>query len=228
MKAMILAAGRGQRLRPITDHTPKPLLKVGNKRLIEYHLESLKNAGFADVVINVAHLPDQIMQTLGSGERYGLNIQYSVEPEGGLETGGGIFNALAMLGNDFFLVINGDIWTDYPLQQLPRKTKGLAHLVLIDNPAHNPSGDFALDGHYVRPKGEKCLTLMGLYICHPKLFAKCQPGSFRIPPLFTKAMEQNLITGEHYTGKWIDVGSVERLRELETLISSNSNLNSPK
>lgn len=219
MKAMILAAGRGQRLRPITDQTPKPLLQIGAKRLIEYHLESLKNAGFSEVVINVAHLGTQIMQTLGDGARYELNIQYSVEPEGGLETGGGIFNALPLLGEECFAVINGDIWTDYPLQQLPHKIEGLAHLVLIDNPAHNPLGDFALEGHYIRMQGPQSLTLMGIYICHPKLFSDCQPGLFRIPPLFRKMMGQNLITGEHYTGKWIDVGSIERLKELENLLA---------
>lgn len=217
MKAMILAAGRGERMRPLTDHTPKPLLIAGGRRLIEYHIAALVNAGITEIVINHAHLGSQIEATLGDGSRYGARIFYSSEGEAGLETAGGIFKALPLLGNAPFMVINGDIWTDYPLLQLPKEPKGQAHLVLIDNPAHHPAGDFVLRERLVSPPaaGDKTLTFSGIGVYRPELFEGCAPGKFPLAPLLRKAMEARAVTGEHYTGRWVDVGTPQRLHELD-------------
>jgi MurNAc alpha-1-phosphate uridylyltransferase len=221
MKAMILAAGRGERLRPLTDHTPKPLLFAGRHRLIEHLLFSLAHAGFYDVVINISHLQEQFIAVLGDGQHYGVKIAYSLEPEeGGLETGGGIYNALPLLDKAPFLVVNGDVWTDYPFQNLQCSLTGLAHLVLVNNPAHNPQGDFHLTGeNKVLSDGEPTLTLSGIGIYHPHLFIDCQPGKFRLPPLLRAAMEKGLVTGEHYRGNWWDVGNVQRLEELNSTLN---------
>lgn len=213
MKAMILAAGRGERMRPLTDHTPKPLLPAGGKRLIEYHLEALAAAGFREVVINLAHLGEQIRDHLGDGSRYGLAIAYSQEPEGALETGGGIFNALPLLGDDPFLVVNGDVWSDYPFEKL-NEPKGLAHLALIDNPAHNPDGDFALAEGRVESEGAGKLTFSGIGLYRPALFAGCEPGAFPLAPLLRTAMAKGEVSGEHFTGRWLDIGTPERLEAL--------------
>jgi len=214
MRAMILAAGRGERMRPLTDTTPKPLLKVGRKSLIEYHIEHLVAAGFTDIVINHAHLGEQIERTLGDGQRYGAQLYYS--PEGSaLETGGGIFNALPLLGNDPFLVINGDIWCNYPFAQLRRRLTGLAHLVLVNNPEHNPEGDFCLIQQRVYQNGSPRLTFSGIGVYHPELFKECTPGRFSLVPLLTQAMRIGKVSGEHYQGQWIDIGTPERLQQLE-------------
>lgn len=216
MKAMILAAGRGERMRPLTDTTPKPLLEVSGKSLIEYHLFALASAGFTDVVINICYFPEQFITRLGQGERYGVNIQYSVETGEPLETGGGILNALPLLGEGHFLVLNADIWTDYPLSQLPKTLKSLAHLVLVDNPPHNPKGDYFLQGGLVSKTGhEPRLTYAGINIYHTSLFAECQPGRFRLPSILEKPIQAGLVTGEHYKGKWMDIGTIERLKNLE-------------
>ena len=213
MKAMILAAGRGERMRPLTDHTPKPLLPAGGKRLIEYHLEALADAGFREVVINLAHLGEQIRDHLGDGERYGLSIAYSQEPEGALETGGGIFNALPLLGDAPFLVVNGDVWSDYPFKEL-REPQGLAHLVLIDNPEHNPKGDFALEAGAVKSEGEPRFTFSGIGLYRPELFDGCEPGAFPLAPLLRAAMAKGAVSGEHFTGHWLDIGTPQRLEAL--------------
>ncbi len=215
---MIVAAGRGQRLRPLTDATPKPLLKVGGKALIEYHLEALSKAGFKEVVINLYHLADQIMQALGDGQHYGLTIHYSREVIAGLESGGGIFQALPLLGDAPFLVVNSDIWTDYPFHQLPKKINGLAHLVLVNNPSHNPQGDFALNENCVSCEGNAKLTFAGINIYHPHLFANCKPGMIRMPELLMQPMQAKQVSGEHYTGTWVDVGTVERLNALNAQV----------
>jgi MurNAc alpha-1-phosphate uridylyltransferase len=217
---MILAAGRGERMRPLTDHTPKPLLFAGRYRLIEYLLFSLAQAGFSDVVINIAHLAEQFINTLQDGQRYGVHIIYSPEPEGGgLETGGGIYNALPLLGDAPFLVVNGDLWSDYPFQGLPQKLNGLAHLVLVNNPPHNPRGDFHLTAeNKVLSEGQPRLTFSGIGVYHPHLFAECQPGKFRLPPLLQAAMAQGLVNGEHYHGNWWDVGTAQRLSELRNFL----------
>ena len=219
---MILAAGRGERMRPLTDTTPKPLLKVAGRALIEYHLLHLAEAGMRDVIINLAWLGGRLEQTLGNGQAYGVTIEYVHEGEQALETGGGIFNALPLLGPEPFLVINGDIWTDYPLQQLPTTLTGLAHLVLVDNPSHHPQGDFAISatGHAVAEATEK-FTFSGIGVYAPELFATCQAGIFPLAPLLRQAMLAQQVTAEHYTGHWSDVGTIERLQQLQTFLQSS-------
>jgi len=211
---MILAAGRGERLRPLTDELPKPLVEVGGKPLIEYHLERLAAAGFREVVINQGHLGDLLPAALGDGGRWGLHIHWSDEQPEALETGGGIFKALPLLGGAPFLVINGDLWTDYPFARLRAVKCDWAHLVLVPNPAHNPAGDFALLGARVRDDGEPRLTFSGIAVYHPRLFADCSPGKFSVVPLLRSAMRDHIVTGESYEGDWNDVGTMERLGAL--------------
>lgn len=214
---MILAAGRGERMRPLTDATPKPLLVAGGRRLIEHHLHALAGAGVRNVVINHAHLGAQIEAALGDGSAYGLRIRYSPEGEA-LETGGGIFRALPLLGTDPFMVVNGDVWTDYDLGRLRIVDDDVAHLVLVDNPAHHPQGDFALDGGRVRADGTARLTFSGIGAYRPALFAGRQPGRFPLAPLLRAAIVRDAVGGEHYAGRWIDVGTPERLAELDRLL----------
>lgn len=219
MKAMILAAGKGERLRPLTLHTPKPLVKAAGVPLIEYHVRALVAAGFTELVINHAWLGQQIEDYLGDGSRFGAHIVYSPEGEP-LETGGGIFKALPLLGDEPFLVVNGDIFTDYPFAELRKPMSGLAHLVLVDNPAHHPHGDFVLAMGQVRDAeslGER-LTYSGVAVLHPRLFAACQPGAFKLAPLLRSAMQQGQVSGERHAGCWIDVGTHERLAEVERLL----------
>jgi len=219
MKAMILAAGRGERMRPLTDSTPKPLLRVAGHSLIEYHLLHLAQAGITEVVINLAWLGEQIESALGNGQAYGLAIEYVNEGPQALETGGGIFNALPLLGSEPFLVINADIWTDYPLQQLPGSLTGLAHLVLVDNPAHHPQGDFAINatGHAVAEAAHK-YTYSGIGMYSAELFSACEPGVFLLAPLLRNAMATQQVTAEHYRGHWSDIGTIERLQQLEKVL----------
>ena len=219
MKAMILAAGRGERMRPLTDETPKPLLQAGGKALIEYHLEALAKAGFTRVVINHAWLGEQIEQVLGDGRRYGVQIEYSAEGTA-LETAGGIVNALPLLG-EVFLALNADIWTDYPLDNLPRAIPGLAHLVMVDNPQHHPRGDFALVGDHLREADEPRLTFSGIGIYHASLFDQLAPGVRALGPLLREAMQQGKVSGEHYHGQWLDVGTPERLAWLDEQLMLN-------
>ncbi len=214
MRAMILAAGRGERMRPLTDQTPKPLLEVGGKPLIQYHIEALRDAGFRELVVNHAHLGNQIVERLGDGAQFGVHITYSAEPEGALETGGGIKQALPLLGEQPFLVINGDIWTDYPYQQLYREPEGLAHLVLIDNPPHHVQGDFQLNGRRVTTDGENKLTFSGIGLYRPDLFADSPGGAFPLAPLLRRAMQTGQVSGEYYQGRWLDIGTPQRLAEL--------------
>ena len=214
MRAMILAAGRGERMRPLTDKTPKPLLEVCGKPLIQYHIEALRDAGFRNLVINHAHLGSQIVERLGDGEQFGVHIDYSAEPEGALETGGGIKQALPLLGERAFLVINADIWTDYPYQQLNREPEGLAHLVLIDNPAHNPEGDFQLNGRQVAVEGESRLTFSGIGVYQQDLFADSPDGAFPLAPLLRRAMQAGRVSGERFRGRWLDIGTPQRLADL--------------
>jgi len=216
MKAMILAAGKGERMRPLTLTTPKPLIKIAGKSLIEYHLQALARAGFSDVVINHAWLGQQIEDALGDGSRYGLTIAYSAEGEP-LETGGGIRHALPLLGEAPFLVINGDIWTDYDFASLRGPLAGEAHLVLVDNPGHHPQGDFALVGGQVRD--QPSLTYSGIAVLDPALFADSGSGAFKLAPLLRRAMGVGEVTGEHYQGHWVDVGTHERLAEAEQLLN---------
>lgn len=225
MKAMILAAGRGERMRPLTDNLPKPLLKVAGKMLIEYHLEKLKAAEITDVVINHAWLGEKIEQALGDGSRYGLNITYSAETTA-LETAGGIINALPLLNGmggsaDEFMVINGDIYCDYDLCNLPLTLSGLAHLILVNNPHHHLEGDFVLTKSAgVKQSGEKKLTFSGIGIYHPDLFKGCLPGKQALAPILRKAMDENHVGGEFYQGIWRDIGTPERLTELDLYLKN--------
>lgn len=215
MKAMILAAGRGERMRPLTDSTPKPLLRVGGHALIEYHLMALAKAGFDSVVVNHAWLGQQIEDTLGDGSRYGLNICYSAEGKA-LETAGGIIKALPLLGEDAFLVINGDIWCDYDFSRLPKHIEGLAHLVMIDNPPHNPQGDFALlDNGLLDPEQGDRLTFSGIGIYKPAFFEGLEAGVVPLAPLLREAMKQQQVSGEYFVGQWLDIGTPQRLAELD-------------
>ncbi len=212
---MILAAGRGERMRPLTDTLPKPLLKVGGKMLIEYHLEKLKQAKITEVIINHAWLGKSIEQALGNGSRYGLNIQYSAEKEA-LETAGGILNALPLLGDDPFIVINGDIFCDYDFSTLPHSIPSLAYLILVNNPEHHLEGDFCLNfSGQVKQKGEDKKTFSGIGIYHPDLFTSYSSGKLALAPVLRKAMDENQVKGELYQGVWHDIGTPERLAELD-------------
>jgi MurNAc alpha-1-phosphate uridylyltransferase len=211
MRAMILAAGRGERLRPLTDELPKPLVEIAGKPLIEFHLEALAGAGFREVVINQGHLGDLLSEALGDGSHWGVNIHWSDEQPEALETGGGIFKALPLLGSAPFLVINGDLWTDYPFVRLRAVKCDWAHLVMVPNPAHNPAGDFALSGARIRESGDRKLTFSGMAVYNPRLFDGCRPGKFSVVPLVRSAMENHLVTGEEFQGGWNDIGTLERL-----------------
>ena len=218
---MILAAGRGERMRPLTDSTPKPLLKVAGKMLIEYHLEKLKAAQITEVVINHAWLGEKIEKALGDGSRYGLNIHYSAETEA-LETAGGIVNALPIIDDDEFIVINGDIFCDYDISELPSVLTGLAHLVLVNNPLHNPNGDFALTtSGTVEQSGENKLTFSGIGVYHSDLFVGLQNTKQALAPILRQAMDQHQVTGESYQGVWHDIGTSKRLNELDLFIRNN-------
>lgn len=218
MRAMILAAGLGTRLRPLTLKTPKPLITVAGKPLIVHHIENLKRAGIKDIVINHSWLGEQIVAMLGDGQQWGINIHYSPEPEP-LETGGGILNALPLLTegvtDSAFMVINGDIFTDYPLQSLPSKISGLAHLVLVDNPPFKIKGDFSLAGTIVQKDDSVLLTFSGISILSGKLFQRFSQTSFPLVSLLQKAITKGAVSGEYYCGQWTDVGTVDRLNALE-------------
>jgi len=217
MKAMILAAGRGERMRPLTDHTPKPLLPAGGKPLIVWHIERLAAAGLRELVINHAHLGTQIEAALGNGSRFGVSIQYSPEGEA-LETAGGIVNALPLLGGNPFLVVNGDIFTNFDFARLNYglDSQLLAWLVLVDNPEHNGNGDFALQGNRVMEQGEDMHTFSGIGVYRPELFAAVQRGSkAKLAPLLRAAMRSGKVGGEYHGGRWTDVGTPQRLAELD-------------
>lgn len=218
MKAMILAAGRGERLRPLTDTTPKPLLRVGGKPLMQYTLEALVRAGFDELVINHAHLGDQIEQYFGDGAAFGAQIHWSREPSGALDTGGGIAQALPKLG-EHFVVVNGDLWTDYPFARLREVSPSLAHLVLVDNPPQHPNGDFVLTGQRVTAQGAPCLTFSGIGVYHRDLFSACTSGKFPLAPLLRAVMARDEVRGEYYHGAWQDIGTPEQLAELNRRIS---------
>jgi len=222
---MILAAGRGERMRPLTDRVPKCLLQVGGKPLIEWHLEKLAAAGFTEVVINHAWLGEQIEAQLGNGARFDLHIRYSAEREA-LETAGGIAKALPLLGEAAFLVVNGDIYCEFDFASLSpaaadvRSGAILAHLVLVDNPAHHAQGDFVLRDGRVINEGQPKLTFSGVGVYHRELFAGIPPGvKAPLAPLLRRAMAEGRVSGEHDTGRWMDVGTPERLQELDAMLS---------
>jgi MurNAc alpha-1-phosphate uridylyltransferase len=226
MKAMILAAGRGERMRPLTDHTPKPLLEVGGKPLIVWHLERLAKAGFKEVVINHAHLGEQIEQALGDGSQWDLHIQYSPEKIA-LETAGGIANALPLLtksmnGNESFLVVNGDTYTEIDFASLKLLPNNLAHLVLVDNPPQHPNGDFAIKNGLLQNDGLQKLTFSGVGVYRPTLFAGIVCGeSAKLAPLLRIAIAKNQATAEHYQGVWHDIGTPERLANLDRYLNEH-------
>lgn len=215
MKAMILAAGRGERLRPLTLQTPKPLLMVRGRPLIAWHLASLARMGVREVVINVSWLGEQIRATLGDGAAFGLAVHYSDEGPEPLETGGGIFRALPLLGPDPFLLVNGDIFTDLDPGRLVLEPDALAHLVLVPNPAHHPRGDFALAAGRIQEAGEPRYTYSGVGVYRPELFAGCSDGRYPLLPLLQRAIALGRLYGEVYTGRWTDVGTPERLAAIE-------------
>lgn len=219
--AMILAAGRGERMRPLTDHTPKPLLEAGGKALIFRHLEKLAAAGFAHVVVNHAHLGAKIEAAVGDGSRWGVRVRYSPETQA-LETAGGIRKALSLIASPVFAVVNGDVFSEYDYARLAAAAKGLehsgmlAHLVLIDNPAHNTRGDFALEHDRVLDAGKPMLTFSGLGAYRAELFEPLVPGArHALAPLLRAQIAQARVSGEHYRGLWTDVGTPERLAELD-------------
>ncbi|MDD5249623.1 MAG: nucleotidyltransferase family protein [Rhodocyclaceae bacterium] len=220
---MILAAGRGERMRPLTDRTPKPLLPVAGKPLIVWHLERLARAGIHDIVINHAHLGDQIEALLDDGRAWGVAIRYSVEPPGALETAGGIANALPLLGDEPFLVVNGDIYCewDFTRADVALAPRDLAHLVLVANPAHHAAGDFALRGSRVADDGEPHLTFSGIGLYRPQLFAGVTRGQpAKLAPLLRAAMARDAVSGELHAGRWVDVGTPQRLAELDAELRS--------
>ncbi len=229
MKAMILAAGQGTRMRPLTNHTPKPLLEVAGKPLIVWHLEKLKQAGFTDIVINIAWLGDQIPAALGNGSAFGLTIQYSDEQNGGaLETAGGIVKALDLLGNQPFLVISGDIWCDYDLSSpIELEKNNLAHLILVNNPAHHPRGDFAMQNGQLSQQGDPKYTFSGIGYYQPDLFIPLRdkikqgeiPKQQPIGALLRATMDKGKVSGEYFAGDWRDIGTPERLQQLANDLS---------
>jgi N-acetyl-alpha-D-muramate 1-phosphate uridylyltransferase len=219
---MVLAAGRGERLRPITDKVPKPLVPVAGKPLIVYHLEALQRAGIRDVVINLSWLGALIRETLGDGNRYGVRISYSDEGPVPLEAAGGIFHALPMLGSEPFLVVNGDVWLELELASLwaagDPVAQALAHLVLVPNPPQHPKGDFALQGARIVDGDENRLTYAGVGVYRPEFFEGCQPGAFPLLPLLRRALKAGRLGGERFDGLWFDVGTPERLAALDEML----------
>lgn len=226
MRAMILAAGRGERMRPLTDQTPKPLLPVAGKPLLQWHIERLRAAGITELVINHAWLGAQLEAHFADGGSWGVRIAWSREGEP-LETLGGIVKALPLLGDEPFLVVNGDIWCDYDFASLVAAhallpSQALAQLLLVDNPRQHPHGDFALHGDRVSSAGEPRLTFAGIGLYHPQLFRHCPPGKAPLAPLLRAAMAQQQVRGEHFRGRWFDIGTPERLAELDQRLRAGS------
>ena len=220
MKAMILAAGRGERLRPLTDSVPKALVEVRGQSLLERHLENVRDAGIKDVVINLGWLGDQIMERVGSGSNYGLNIVYSPENDNVLETGGGIHNALPLLGKAPFLIVNADIYTDMPVPDITLSEKAMGHLVLVPSPAYRDGGDFALEGDIIRNGDSPTLTFSGVSVYRPEFFDDCDAGRFSIVPMLRKAADAGQLQGSLYAGLWADIGTKERLAALQDIADS--------
>ena len=213
MRGMILAAGRGERMGALTTELPKPLLKVGDRHLIDYSLLAFARAGIKEVVINISYHAEKIKHALGDGARYGVKIFYSEEEER-LETGGGVFKALPLLGSHPFIVLSSDIIADYDLTKLPKEPQGLMHLVMVDNPAFHPAGDYYLRDQKLYTEGQPKLTFGNISVFRPELFASCQPGFFRLTKLFNAAISAGQATGEHFRGTWHNVGTPAELNAL--------------
>jgi len=223
MKVMLLAAGRGERMRPLTDATPKSLLPAGGKPVVTWLLERLAGAGFRELVLNHAQLGWMIEAVLGDGERFGVRIRYSHEPEA-LETAGGIANAMPLLGEAPFLAVNGDLYTDFPFERARAALDddALAHLVLIDNPPHHPGGDFALSDRRVANAGAPMLTFSGIGVYRPALFAGIARGTrAQLAPLLREAAASGRVTGERFRGRWLDIGTPERLAALDAELKAS-------
>ncbi len=231
--ALIFAAGLGERMRPLTDHTPKPLLLAGGKPLIEWHLQGLAAAGVHYVVINTSHLAEQFPQALGDGSRWGLRIRYAYEGVTPLETGGGMLNALPLLGSEPFIAVSGDVFCDADFAALPVEPAGLAHLLMVDNPAHHPLGDFALDAQgFLHEHGEPKLTFSGIGVFRPQLLedwrqaigaapgADATPARFKLSALLRAAMAGQGVSGSRHGGRWTDVGTPERLQQVDAQLLS--------
>jgi MurNAc alpha-1-phosphate uridylyltransferase len=216
MRAMILAAGRGERMADLTTKTPKPLLRVRDRYLIEYSIIALAKAGIQDVVINIAYLGEHIKSALGDGSRYGVTLHYSEEQEA-LETGGGIFQALPLLGKEPFIVLSSDIISDYPLQNLMNYPTKLAHLVLVNNPDFHRSGDFCLQENRILNEGTQKLTFSNIGIYKPELFSHCKPGKFKLGDLLREAAANQQVTGEYYQGVWHNLGTPQQLTQLNAV-----------
>jgi MurNAc alpha-1-phosphate uridylyltransferase len=232
VRALVFAAGLGERMRPLTDHTPKPLLEAGGKPLIAWHLEKLAALGIGEVVINTSWLAPRFPEVLGDGSRWGLHLHYSYEGPAPLETGGGMLHALPLLGDAPFVAVNGDIWTDYDFARLPREPRGDAHLVLVDNPDHHPQGDFGLgpDGT-VGTSGTTRLTFSGIGVYSPRILegwrdsVNGDPGTpprFKLAPLLRAAMARVAVSGDRHSGRWTDVGTPERLSALDRQLDRKS------
>ena len=215
---MILAAGRGERLRPLTDKTPKSLVEVGGRSLLERHLDHVKAAGIETVVINLGWLGDRIVERVGSGRRHGLEVIYSQEGDNILETGGGIFKALPMLGDGPFVVINADIFTDMPVPEVILADDQLGHLVMVPSPEYRAGGDFDIEEGLIRNSSEQSLTFSGVAIYRPQLFDGCEPGRFPLAPLLRAAAADGRLSGSLYEGLWADIGTPERLEALRAAL----------
>ena len=222
MKAMILAAGRGERMGVLTDRVPKPLLEIGGRPLIEHQILRLAAAGYRDIVVNLAWLGEQIAARLGNGSGFGVRIRYSREPEGALDTGGGIRQALSLLGDERFVVVNSDVWSDYSFEKLRGAGTGDAHIVLVDNPAHHPDGDFALspDGKIVEASHGR-LTFGGIGWYRPRLFAARSTPRFPLVAVLRDAIEAGTLSGELHRGEWVDVGTPDRLETLDRVLCAD-------
>ncbi len=218
---MILAAGHGKRMRPLTEHTPKPLLMVGDKTLIEYHIEALANADIHNIVINTGRLGSQFEEKLGDGRQYGVSLRYSHEGDSPLETGGGICKALPLLESSEFLAVNGDIWTDYDFSTLSHKPKSLCHLILVNNPEHNPNGDFSFSDNTLSNDGEQRYTFSGIAVYQKEFFASIKEQAFSLAPLLKQAINEQCASAEIHYGQWYDIGTPKRLEELNQKLKAN-------
>jgi MurNAc alpha-1-phosphate uridylyltransferase len=223
MRAMILAAGRGERMRPLTDSAPKPLLRVGGKALIEYHIEALAKAGVRDIVINLAWKGSMLRDTLGDGERFAVRLHYSDEGAEALETGGGVFNALTLLGPDPFIVVSGDIWTDYPIHALCDWPRGAdaAHFVMVPNPSFHLRGDFSLQDGRITEAAAPRYTYANIGVFTAKFFSECEPGRFPLVPIMRRWIRDSRVSGELYEGEWRNIGTPAQLTELDAYLLRN-------
>lgn len=215
MKAMILAAGRGDRMRPLTDSIPKPLLQIRGKSLIEYRLDSLRAAGIRECIINLSYLGSQIREHLGDGSRWGMLIHYSEEGDRPLESAGGIVHALPLLGDNPFILTNADVWTDFDFNKLPNTVIDYAYLIMVKNPPHNATGDFYYKDGKLRERGGRKLTYSGIGVYKPDMFRNCTPGRQQLKPLLLQAISQNKVSAEYYKGIWTDIGTLDRLSQIE-------------